>query len=119
MSKETINSFAGKRALITGASSGLGLEFASGDYGTGIRTDSVFMPFTAAIAKPDGQLRVRRIAQPVHLEGCLKRAGRDDPVGQESVKQSRLAVSHPSDQRNPDPSAEPRAVTMERLAGLR
>src|SRR5438876_6617899 len=28
MSKETINSFAGKRALITGASSGLGLEFA-------------------------------------------------------------------------------------------
>src|SRR4051795_11930084 len=28
MSKETMNSFAGKRALITGASSGLGLEFA-------------------------------------------------------------------------------------------
>jgi NAD(P)-dependent dehydrogenase (short-subunit alcohol dehydrogenase family) len=28
MSKETMSSFAGKRALITGASSGLGLEFA-------------------------------------------------------------------------------------------
>ncbi|HEY6873907.1 MAG TPA: transporter [Geobacteraceae bacterium] len=28
---------------------GLGVEFASGDYGTGIRTDSVFMPFTATV----------------------------------------------------------------------
>lgn len=28
---------------------GLGFEFASGDYGTGIRTNSVFMPFTVAV----------------------------------------------------------------------
>jgi hypothetical protein len=28
---------------------GLGFEFASGEYGTGIRTDSVYMPFTAAV----------------------------------------------------------------------
>ncbi len=32
---------------------GLGLEFASGDYGTGIGTDSVFMPFTAAVNPTD------------------------------------------------------------------
>jgi Putative MetA-pathway of phenol degradation len=32
---------------------GLGLEFASGDYGTGIRTDSVYMPFTAAVNPTD------------------------------------------------------------------
>ena len=28
---------------------GLGFEFASGEYGTGIRTDSIYMPFTAAV----------------------------------------------------------------------
>ncbi len=28
---------------------GLGFEFASGDYGTGVRTDSVFVPFTVAV----------------------------------------------------------------------
>ena len=28
---------------------GLGFEFASGEYGTGIRTDSVYMPFTVAV----------------------------------------------------------------------
>ncbi len=28
---------------------GLGFEFASGEYGTGVRTDSVYMPFTAAV----------------------------------------------------------------------
>ncbi len=32
---------------------GLGLEFASGDYGTGIRTDSVYMPFTATVNPTD------------------------------------------------------------------
>jgi Putative MetA-pathway of phenol degradation len=30
-------------------SAGLGFEFASGKYGTGIRTDSLYLPFTAAI----------------------------------------------------------------------
>ena len=34
---------------------GVGLEFASGDYGTGIRTDSVYMPFTVAV-NPTGRL---------------------------------------------------------------
>jgi hypothetical protein len=34
---------------------GLGAEFASGDYGTGIRTDSVYMPFTVAV-KPTERL---------------------------------------------------------------
>jgi hypothetical protein len=29
---------------------GLGFEFASGDYGTGVRTDSIFMPFTVAVS---------------------------------------------------------------------
>ncbi len=29
---------------------GLGFEFASGKYGTGIRTDSVYMPFTASVS---------------------------------------------------------------------
>lgn len=28
---------------------GLGFEFASGEYGTGVRTDSIYMPFTAAV----------------------------------------------------------------------
>ncbi|MSM39415.1 MAG: hypothetical protein GJT30_07330 [Geobacter sp.] len=28
---------------------GLGFEFASGDYGTGIKTDSIYMPFTLAV----------------------------------------------------------------------
>jgi hypothetical protein len=32
---------------------GVGVEFASGDYGTGIRTDSVYMPFTAAVNPTD------------------------------------------------------------------
>lgn len=32
---------------------GVGVEFASGDYGTGIRTDSVYMPFSAAVNPTD------------------------------------------------------------------
>ncbi|WP_298437038.1 transporter [Geobacter sp.] len=32
-----------------GYSVGLGFEFASGEYGTGIRTDSLYVPFTAAV----------------------------------------------------------------------
>jgi len=41
------------RAEATIYSVGLGVEFASGDYGTGIGTDAVFMPFTASVYPTD------------------------------------------------------------------
>lgn len=47
--------FAAGRAQAEGPafSAGLGFEFASGDYGTGTRTESVYVPLTLAIAPTD------------------------------------------------------------------
>ena len=45
---------------------GLGFEFASGEYGTGIRTDSIYMPFTASVyptARLDFSLEVPFVYQ--------------------------------------------------------